>query len=941
MNRGRLLILLLSHLLTLAMAFPPSLGARASGRVLKLSEYKKAFRSSLTDPTIEVNQIVSKQLAGSSQDTYRFQTRKGYVARFEVIQKGVDVVVSVRSVDGTILKKTDRPSGSYGRESVTFISEFDGLALVEISAFIPEIANGAYEIKFQEFRLATATDEKRRRAEDLTSEAENARGQRPREKKLEAIEKFSDALHLWREIGDDYEQAVTLYGIGFTQFTLTNYFDAAVNYQAALRIMTALKDDFGSAVNHSALGAVQYSLGELNLSVFNYRRAIEIYKRLQNPRGLGIALHGLGNAQLLSGNYAVALEKLEESFYWRNLANDRSGKILTSFSLVNLHLLTEQINEAEKQLQETSQLLGEIRAANSSEWNYFSGRILLAKNQYQSAVTTLSLAESLYNAEGNRLRIAQTLLELSRAHAMLGQLDDADSSISRAIQIVEELRQTTPNFRSRVTFTSLIQPFFKQQLRVLSLKWKAKPSLEISRRAFIASERSRSRGLADNLERRSLLKSSQIDQMLIVKESVLRDEIAGILSNPDSDEERQLSRLQAITTEYLSLESKINDQLNIPQRTEVSPVSTEEVQASLKEDEALISISANFGNVLVWTISQSNFEFSVIEGGRELEELVERTFACVSERPKIANSNCTRDSGELGQVLLRSLGKDFVQKKLIVVKDGVFEKLPVQALLVPGSSQFLIERYEVVTIPSASLFKMMRENAIETGERKGGIAVFADPVYQSDDERLPVKVRTRNPTAEPRLPRLFASRFEANRIRDLGGDRVELFIDFEASTERFARMELNRYSIIHFATHALIDDRNPEFSSIALSAVDPSGRPRQGAIRLSDLQRFDLSADLVFLSACQTGIGKQVQGEGFISLAQSFYAAGARSVVFTGWKIDDRVTAELVSRFYKAYLVEERDAPAALREAQVSMLRDERTKHPYFWAGFLIQASYK
>ena len=935
MIKGGLLITLLSHLLSFTDVLPQSI------TVEERFPFAETQIVPSSDPTLSVGQIITKPLAGNSQNSYRFETRVGYVSRFDVIQKGVDVVVRIRSVDGAVIKSIDRPSGSFGRESVTFISPFDGIGVIEISAYVPETADGSYQLRFTEFRAATSSDEIRSRAEDLTSAAELARSQRPREKKEEAIGKFQDALELWKQLGDRYEQAVAQYGLGFTHYTLSSYFDAAISYQTALQLMKGLGDDFGQAINHSALGAVQYSIGELTLSAFNYRRAIDIYTKLGNKRGLGIALSGLGNAELLSGNYTAALKNLKESYRLRESANDQSGKILTGFSLVNLYLLMEDTGSARSELRRIEEMLGPDRVPNNYEFLYFSGRLSNAEGNPETARRVLSTAKDIYATVGNRLRVAQSLFELSRAHESLGELEEADRAITEAIEIVEEIRQGTRNFRARIGFTELIQPFFGQQLRVIAQRWKQTPSDTFIHRGFEAAERSRSRGLSDQLERRVLLKSIGIAPELLTREATLRDRITNALEGRFDDEEKRLSTLQNLTSEYITLEAEINKLLEVPQRAPFSIANVRQTQQALNADEALISISATSDETLVWFITNDSLRFFSVAKTVDLTTLASDAFECLSNRPKNRTSDCSEFTIPISRVLLGPIENEIGGKKIVVIKDGVFERLPFQALQLPTSGKYFVETNQIVTMPSASLLTSPATQLPGASGSFRRAAVFADPVYRTDDERLSTKYKRIQTNRESALPRLFSSRFEANRIEGLKPNDVDLFLDFDASIETLESLDFRDYSVLHFATHAVIDDRTPELSAIILSAVDRNGGELKSGIRLSDIQRFNFDAELVFLSACQTGVGKQLKGEGFISLGQSFYASGARSVIFTGWKVDDRVTAELVSRFYRSYLINGQTIATSLQEAQVSLLKDRRTSHPYYWAAFILQSAGK
>jgi CHAT domain-containing protein len=166
--------------------------------------------------------------------------------------------------------------------------------------------------------------------------------------------------------------------------------------------------------------------------------------------------------------------------------------------------------------------------------------------------------------------------------------------------------------------------------------------------------------------------------------------------------------------------------------------------------------------------------------------------------------------------------------------------------------------------------------------------------------------------------------------------RVFKAVDFKATRETVLNAALDRYRIVHFATHGLLDAQRPALSGLVLSLVDERGAPRNGYLRLPDIYNMRLDADLVVLSACETALGKEVKGEGLVGLARAFMYAGAPRVVASLWQVSDVATAELMKRFYRGMLQQHLRPAAALHAAQVNMQTDPRWRAPYFWAGFTL-----
>jgi CHAT domain-containing protein len=166
-------------------------------------------------------------------------------------------------------------------------------------------------------------------------------------------------------------------------------------------------------------------------------------------------------------------------------------------------------------------------------------------------------------------------------------------------------------------------------------------------------------------------------------------------------------------------------------------------------------------------------------------------------------------------------------------------------------------------------------------------------------------------------------------------------MDFLATREAVLRPELGEYRYVHFATHGVLDSERPGLSSLLLSTVDDKGKPQDGFLRANDIYNLKLPAELVVLSACQTGLGKEIKGEGLVGLTRGFMYAGAARVVVSLWNVNDKATAELMTRFYERMLKQGERPAAALRAAQVEMWKQKQWKSPYYWAAFTMQGEWR
>jgi CHAT domain-containing protein len=268
-----------------------------------------------------------------------------------------------------------------------------------------------------------------------------------------------------------------------------------------------------------------------------------------------------------------------------------------------------------------------------------------------------------------------------------------------------------------------------------------------------------------------------------------------------------------------------------------------------------------------------------------------------------------------------------------------------------------------VNLPSASALVVQRRVLGERHPAPKAVAVLADPVYSRNDSRLNAASKLREKADEPQkamrdldralqevgsrdnwaaIPRLSFSRQEAEEIiKSASGKPARAVLDFDASRAAATDPDLSQYRVVHFATHGILNSSHPELSGIVLSLFDKQGRQQDGFLRLHEIYNLKLPAELVVLSACQTGLGKEIRGEGIVGLTRGFMYAGAARLIASLWKVDDAATAELMSRFYKHLLGEQQRPAEALRRAQIEMYEKRRWRSPYYWAAFVLQGEWR
>ena len=264
-----------------------------------------------------------------------------------------------------------------------------------------------------------------------------------------------------------------------------------------------------------------------------------------------------------------------------------------------------------------------------------------------------------------------------------------------------------------------------------------------------------------------------------------------------------------------------------------------------------------------------------------------------------------------------------------------------------------MEKHELISLPSASTLGILRK---ETQGRKPAqklLAMLADPVFSVNDERLKNVVSKNITPLAPDLERsaresgvlfdrLPYTQTEAQQILSLIPVNQRLQESgFSANKKTSTSGQLGQYRFIHFATHGLLNSQNPQLSGLVLSLVDSSGKSTNGFLRLYDIFNLNLPAELVVLSACQTGLGKEIKGEGVIGLTRGFMYAGATRVLVSLWSVDDQATSVLMVNFYQGMLKNKLSPAEALRQAQIALQKNPDWSSPYYWAAFTLQGEWR
>ncbi|HEY0727717.1 MAG TPA: CHAT domain-containing protein, partial [Pyrinomonadaceae bacterium] len=497
----------------------------------------------------------------------------------------------------------------------------------------------------------------------------------------------------------------------------------------------------------------------------------------------------------------------------------------------------------------------------------------------------------------------------------------------------------------------------------------------------------RARALAELLRDTQSSFARGVNRSLATRERELRQTISAKMNlrvqllvqklQPDANTDNlqsQLNQLEASLTPLQREHAAVKTRLRkvnplFDQVTEPTAYTLEQIQHDVIDDDQTVLLEFILGEQVsyAWAVTRTGIKTYELPKQQTIAEAAEKVYAEASEEPNDERTQRLNEATErLAQLVLSPLADELKAQRLIVVADGPLHYIPFQLLPAPnGTREPLIVNHEIVNAPSASILGRLRQENRQRGPSTKLLAAFGDPVFPANyaefkspgagdlvasakaNELEPwrriwrdVSRTPDSPTPETLQP-LTYSKFELQRLKDLGGPAAFVARGFEASRESLGRLKLSDFSVLHFATHGLLDPEHPEFSGVVLSMVNTSGEPQNGFITIPDVYALKAPVDLVVLSACHTGLGKKVRGEGLIGLTSGFMHAGASSVAATLWKADDQATAKLMEYFY-ANMLEKNMRPAdALRAAQNTMRTTPPWQSPHFWAAFTLQGEYR
>jgi len=729
-----------------------------------------------------------------------------------------------------------------------------------------------------------------------------------------ALEYEERALRHDEARGDRAGVATTLGTLGVVHWSLGSWAKALELYERALVEQDALGDRAGAATTLCNLGVVLQHVGDRAKALETYERALRVQESMGDRAGAATTLGNIGVVHWSLGSWSKALEIYEWALAEHEALGDRAGVVTTlgNMALVYQHLGShaKAIETFERALAQADALRDRARAVEL--------RTGLAASQEalgDRAGAVASLGQAVH--QGERLRANDLLLRalggLARVKLAAGDARGAVADAHRGVALLETLLGGLGGEQGATA---------REQFAALfSIGAEGAARADDAGEAAFFLESGRAGTLLEALGGRESMRWAGLpDELRVAQAAARAKEVATLRGYHRALDGGEMAAIRAASKSLDEARDEVRSVVERIQRGSKRAAnvwypraaSLDEIRRWLVPGDVLAAYAVGGTDAVALRVTATEAKLVGLGPASAVREACEALDASDPDRDPTAALE------RLRTLLVAPLRlTDPGVRRVLVAPEGPLSYVPFAALLpdVP-----------LVTVPSATTYGLLLD---EQGRQRGdGVLALGDPDYGVARDERAVSIYERGSRLVP-LPR---TRDEAKAVGDvllLGRDATEAGL-----REALARRP--RWRAVHLACHGIVDPERPTLSSLALT---PAGAD-DGYLTALEVLDLPASADLVVLSACETGRGRIVAGEGIVGLTRSFMFAGAPRVVCSLWKVDDEATGALMTTFYQLW--NPRDgAPGlptaeALRRAQDAVRAQPRWRHPYFWAAWVL-----
>ncbi len=748
----------------------------------------------------------------------------------------------------------------------------------------------------------------------------------------QASQRLNEAARDWQKLAAPYNQGITLSNLGLMLCQSGDFEEAIRSLNQARHILRGKKTvDYAKALNN--LGFCYLLLAEYRKAQKYFDGAIAGFVGRENLRDQVRARMNLGRTYMLEGDLRRAQPVLERARTDSMKLSDLQTRADTLRNLAQNLWFSGRAGNARALLPEALEIdrFDGDRRGQSSALHYL-GLIAWKDGDIETARSLLTQAAQLRREASLSDDAAESLFSLADLEYHAGHLDAARDLADQALKLLEMVRSRVPSAALRASYYSRKQQFFDLLVSLAMTAENANAAVD----GLLAVERGRGRALIDLLS--GGLMPQQVPPDLAQQRASIRRQLDYLLRAGKEADSR--SRIEQLMAENEAIEGRIRKSF-ADQKAAQPLQSIEEIQKKyLPADSALLEYHLGVQNSYLWLVDAQRVQVFTLPPASIIEAQaapVFQEFGHILERRRSLEKQAAfqRAMRRLSVTLLGQLANAQLPQRLILVPGGVLHRVPFAALWLPNAVTQLGLAHDLVQIPSAA-YLMAGKRPQPLNQFPQTILAVADPVFSTNDPR--VTGQHAKPLAGTGLDLgRLAFTSEIDTIESLvPRSRRRTLRGFDASRAMLGRLRLEDFGVLHFSTHALIDDQIPERSQIVLSMVDRAGHPVDGSLIPGQLAQFHLESSIVVLSACNTALGQQVLGEGLMGLSSSLLYAGGSQLVLTLTEIDAEASSRFLSDVYRRFLPGSNSMETAITQARRTMARSRRFRDPYYWASFVV-----
>ena len=904
-------------------------------------------------------------------------------AQMEELVKHLEATAYNLIIDCVATYIEEIAEGTEGEEGISFFEVGEAIAKVYAKVFKKE---GLLELVMKYKLFTQEMCRKRLRADDLNKKGNSLYQKGQWE---EAHNNLTEALRIYKELGDVAGESACLMNIGNVYNRLVLYKKALDYYRHSLEIDRRIGDVAGESACLTNIGIVYDSLGQYKEALDYYRQSLEIKRRTGDVAGESKCLNNIGIVYKSLGQYKEALEYYRQSL---EISRRIGDVVAESACLMNIGVGYDSLGQYKEALDyyrqslEISRRIGDVAVESKCLNNI--GNVYNILGQYDKAIELFQAAIKISKELDELETVWKIYTGLGKAFWKSGKSEEAVAFYKKAVDTIEILYQHTTGLKEEERSSMIGEKSFVYQefIELLLELHKKSPSKGYDREAFIISEKYKSRTFQEMMAKagaKITLSGDKAFKEMIEKERQLTGELTNLqglftkeMSKPEKQRNQEVigslkSQVSKSEKSLSDLEKEIESQY--PRYADLKkprPLSVEELQEILKSDETVISYAVGKDKLAAFVIGKKSFKLIEIGVGKEeLSKLVRRYRRGLEDVTEIKDLEKFKPeiAYELYQKIFHPLTSELKGiTKLYISADDILYTLPFEALVDKEINEkafneargrggvylseyntlhYLIDTYTITYLPSASVLRSLRKyEKPEYGKWSKPLIAFADPIFNPDEEKSQegkgLKGRGLNQetqftaqilirsTGSGKLERLKESAQEAEAIsKELKGRKEDIYLREKATEENIYKTSLRDSRYLLFSTHGLLggDFSGVAEPALALTLID-NPPGKDGFLTMSEVLGLDLNSELIILSACNTS------GKGDKTGSGEGFVGLTRSFMYAGSKSLLVTHWSVESESARDLMVDtfrnmnKEVKPEALRKAKLMMKNSTRQK---------------